>query len=94
MKPEMFLADIERKPEALEALALSLGRENPWSPANVDRGSHLVLLGMGSSHYANGVAAARRRALAPPSTRPATPCPPCSTRWPASCAACSGSCGS
>ena len=62
MKPEMFLADIERKPEALEALAVSLGRENPWSPANVDRGSHLVLLGMGSSHYANGVAAARLRA--------------------------------
>jgi len=62
MKPEMFLADIERKPEALEALALSLGRENPWTPSNVDRGSHLVLLGMGSSHYANGVAAARLRA--------------------------------
>ena len=62
MKPEKFLADIERKPEVLEALALSLGRENPWSPANVDRGSHLVLLGMGSSHYANGVAAARLRA--------------------------------
>ena len=62
MKPEMFLADIEQKPEALEALALSLGRENPWSSANVDRGSHLVLLGMASSHYANGVAAARLRA--------------------------------
>ena len=62
MKPEMFLADIERKPEALEALALSLGRENPWFSSSVDRGSHLVLLGMGSSHYANGVAAARLRA--------------------------------
>ena len=62
MKPEKFLADIERKPEALEALALSLGRENPWTPSNVDRGSHVVLLGMGSSHYANGVAAARLRA--------------------------------
>lgn len=62
MKPELFLADIERKPEALEVLAVSLGRENPWAAAGINRGSHVVLLGMGSSHYANGVAAARLRA--------------------------------
>lgn len=62
MKPEMFLADIERKPEALAALAASLGRENPWAATAIDRDSHLVFLGMGSSHYANGVAAARLRA--------------------------------
>lgn len=62
MKPELFLADIERKPEALEALAVSLGRDNPWAASGIDRGSHVVLLGMGSSHYANGVAAARLRA--------------------------------
>ncbi len=62
MRPEMFLADIERKPEALTALAASMGRENPWAATAIDRDSHLVLLGMGSSHYANGVAAARLRA--------------------------------
>ncbi len=63
MRPEMFLADIERKPEALTALAASMGRENPWAATAIDRDSHLVLLGMGSSHYANGVAAARLRAF-------------------------------
>ncbi|NQW72519.1 MAG: SIS domain-containing protein [Actinobacteria bacterium] len=63
MRPEMFLADIERKPEALSALAASMGRENLWAATVIDRDSHLVLLGMGSSHYANGVAAARLRAF-------------------------------
>ena len=62
MIPEIFLADIERKPEALAALAVSLGRDNSWTATTIDLDAHLVLLGMGSSHYANGVAAARLRA--------------------------------
>lgn len=63
MRPEMFLADIERKPDSLAGLAASLGRDNPWAATAIDRDSHLVFLGMGSSHYANGVAAARLRAV-------------------------------
>lgn len=62
MKPEGFLADLHRKPEVLGRLATTLARANPWAavvPADVER---VVLLGMGSSAYAGGVAAARMRA--------------------------------
>ena len=61
MKPEGFLADLHRKPETLRGLADILAAENPWRAvtSGVER---VVLLGMGSSAYAAGVAAARMRA--------------------------------
>ncbi len=62
MKPDGFLADLYRKPEVLGRLAVSLAETNPWAavvPAEVER---VLLLGMGSSAYAGGVAAARMRA--------------------------------
>lgn len=61
MKADGFLADLRRKPEVLRTLAERLADENPWAavvPPDVDR---VVLLGMGSSAYAAGVAAARMR---------------------------------
>lgn len=62
MKPDGFAADLYRKPEVLQRLAASLGERNPWDavvPPDIER---VVLLGMGSSAYAGGVAAARMRA--------------------------------
>jgi glucosamine 6-phosphate synthetase-like amidotransferase/phosphosugar isomerase protein len=62
MKPDGFAADLARKPDVLTNLAGALATRNPWAhtiPADVDR---VVLLGMGSSAYAGGVAAARLRA--------------------------------
>ena len=62
MKPDGFAADLYRKPEVLQRLAESLRARNPWQevvPPGIER---VVLLGMGSSAYAGGVAAARMRA--------------------------------
>ncbi|GFG52969.1 iron dicitrate transport regulator FecR [Mycolicibacterium agri] len=62
MKPDGFAADLYRKPEVLQRLASGLAAANPWDdvvPPNIER---VVLLGMGSSAYAGGVAAARMRA--------------------------------
>jgi glucosamine 6-phosphate synthetase-like amidotransferase/phosphosugar isomerase protein len=62
VKPDGFAADLYRKPEVLQRLAATLTSGNPWAdvvPPNVER---VVLLGMGSSAYAGGVAAARMRA--------------------------------
>ena len=62
MKPDGFAADLRRKPDVLGRLATTLAARNPWAevvPADVER---VVLLGMGSSAYAGGVAAARMRA--------------------------------
>ncbi|CAM3704060.1 SIS domain-containing protein [Mycobacterium frederiksbergense] len=62
MKPDGFATDLARKPEVLTMLAGALATRNPWAdaiPADLDR---VVLLGMGSSAYAGGVAAARLRA--------------------------------
>ena len=62
MKPDGFLADLRRKPDVLSRLATTLAEGNPWE-AVVPKGTErLVLLGMGSSAYAGGVAAARMRA--------------------------------
>ncbi|MFT4008769.1 MAG: SIS domain-containing protein [Nocardioidaceae bacterium] len=56
MKPDLFLADLQAKPEWLRALRPDgVWRFLPERP-------RIVLLGMGSSHYANLVAAARLRA--------------------------------
>jgi fructoselysine-6-P-deglycase FrlB-like protein len=62
VKPDGFAADLYRKPEVLQRLAAILSAGNPWRdavPRSIDR---VVLLGMGSSAYAGGVAAARMRA--------------------------------
>lgn len=59
MNPDLFLADLEEKPARLAALASSLRGGDPW--AEVDPSGGWVLLGMGSSHYAGQVAAARLR---------------------------------
>jgi fructoselysine-6-P-deglycase FrlB-like protein len=62
VNPDGFVADLHRKPEVLQALAHRLATGNPWAevvPPGVER---VVLLGMGSSAYAGGVAAARMRA--------------------------------
>ena len=62
MKPDEFAADLQRKPEVLYRLAGVLADGNPWTqvvPPGIER---VVLLGMGSSAYAGGVAAARMRA--------------------------------
>lgn len=61
MNPDGFATDLARKPDVLSKLADSLAQRNPWShivPADVSR---VVFLGMGSSAYAAGVAAARLR---------------------------------
>ena len=62
MRPELFGADLERKPDVLRALAESLRDRDPWLESGIGPDSHLVLVGMGSSHYANSVVAARLRA--------------------------------
>ncbi|MBO3746631.1 SIS domain-containing protein [Streptosporangiaceae bacterium NEAU-GS5] len=58
MDADLYLADLEAKPEALSALARA---DDPYVglPAGMRR---IVLLGMGSSRYAAGVAARRLRA--------------------------------
>jgi fructoselysine-6-P-deglycase FrlB-like protein len=61
VKPDGFAADVYRKPEVLGRLAATLVAGNPWAdavPRDVER---VVLVGMGSSAYAGGVAAARIR---------------------------------
>lgn len=62
MKPLEFARDLARKPDILAGLADALAAADPWAealPGSVDR---VVFLGMGSSAYAAGVAAARLRA--------------------------------
>lgn len=61
MNPDLFRADLERKPEVLAQLASALRAGDPWSGSGIGSDSRIVMLGMGSSHYANAVAAARLR---------------------------------
>lgn len=62
MKPDGFAADLHRKPEVLSRLATTLAAGNPWADVVQKDFERVVLLGMGSSAYAGGVAAARMRA--------------------------------
>lgn len=62
MNPDGFAADLARKPDVLSRLADTLAHGNPWSRALRAEVSRVVFLGMGSSAYAGGVAAARLRA--------------------------------
>ncbi|TDD47449.1 SIS domain-containing protein [Nonomuraea terrae] len=61
MNSELYLSDLEAKPESLAALAGVLRAEDPFAglPRDVRR---VLFLGMGSSRYAAGVAALRLRA--------------------------------
>jgi fructoselysine-6-P-deglycase FrlB-like protein len=58
--PIAFLADLEAKPAALRSLADRVDEAGPWAPIEVPE--RIVLIGMGSSRYAAGVAATRLRA--------------------------------
>ncbi len=60
MDPTAFRADLEAKPAALRSLADRLDEADPWAPIEVPE--RIVLIGMGSSRYAAGVAATRLRA--------------------------------
>ncbi|CAN5394085.1 SIS domain-containing protein [soil metagenome] len=62
MKPDGFLADLYRKPETLHRLSAVLRDGNPWQAAVPAGTERIVFVGMGSSAYASGVAAARMRA--------------------------------
>lgn len=62
MKADGFAADLRAKPTALRRLAATLAAGNPWTAAVPAGTTRVVLLGMGSSAYASGVAAARMRA--------------------------------
>lgn len=61
MNPDLFLADLEAKPATLGRLADALEASDPWASTPVRTAERIVLVGMGSSHYANAVAAARLR---------------------------------
>jgi glucosamine 6-phosphate synthetase-like amidotransferase/phosphosugar isomerase protein len=62
MNPDRFATDLTRKPDVLSKLADTLAQHNPWTPALPAEVTSVVFLGMGSSAYAGGVAAARLRA--------------------------------
>lgn len=60
MNPELYLSDLEAKPESLAALAGVLRTEDPFAglPGDLEQ---VLFLGMGSSRYAAGVSALRLR---------------------------------
>ena len=55
--------DLKRKPDLLHQLADSLSGSNPWSGLGINSDSHVIFIGMGSSHYASSIIAMRLRAL-------------------------------
>src|SRR3954453_12219475 len=61
MAPGLFLADLEEKPDRLRTLAERLEADDPWAFVGELDSPLVLLLGMGSSHSANEVAAARLR---------------------------------
>lgn len=61
MNARLFLDDLEQKPETLRRLATRLRASDPWDLLR-QAPARIVVLGMGSSAYAAGVAAARLRA--------------------------------
>ena len=67
MDAEAFLRDIERRPEVLRDAARAWAVEDPWAGLDL-RGRRLLLLGMGSSHFANAVAASRLQHQGIPAT--------------------------
>lgn len=63
MDPVLFRKDLDRKPAVLNQLADHLTASNPWSASTIAATDRIVFLGMGSSHYANSIAAVRLQAL-------------------------------
>lgn len=61
MDARLFAQDLAQKPERLAELARSLRADDPWDALPVSQDADVVFLGMGSSHYASTVAAARLR---------------------------------
>lgn len=61
MDPFLFAADLDGRPSALRDLQRVLVTDDPWSDLP-DEVGQVLLVGMGSSMYAAGVAAARLRA--------------------------------
>lgn len=61
MDPELFRLDIEAKPAILDSLADALAGNQHWPTWSAN--PRLLFLGMGSSHYANAVGAARLRSV-------------------------------
>ncbi|MGI5283304.1 SIS domain-containing protein [Nonomuraea polychroma] len=61
MNSELYLADLESKPDSLAALADALTGEDPFEKLP-EHATRVLFLGMGSSRYAAGVAALRLRA--------------------------------
>jgi glucosamine 6-phosphate synthetase-like amidotransferase/phosphosugar isomerase protein len=59
--PDLFAADLARKPSALAALGDDLSQSDPWTGLPGPHRPRIVFVGMGSSHYASSVAAARLR---------------------------------
>ena len=66
MDPQLFHMDLEATPSVLRALATSLRGESPWSEAISTPIRRIVLLGMGSSHFANSILALRLQAVGIP----------------------------
>jgi fructoselysine-6-P-deglycase FrlB-like protein len=62
MDAELFRADLEAKPARLRDLSTQI--DHLWAGVDTDR--PILLLGMGSSHYAGSVVAARLRAAGTP----------------------------
>lgn len=61
MNPELFQQDIAAKPAALQRLAAQVSSGQLWPEWSVD--ARILFLGMGSSHYANAICAARLRSV-------------------------------
>ncbi|MFC7105321.1 hypothetical protein ACFQQB_35765 [Nonomuraea rubra] len=61
MNSELYLSDLESKPEHLAALADALRAGDPFQELPARRIDRVLFLGMGSSRYAAGVAALRLR---------------------------------
>lgn len=62
MDPILFRSDLDRKPEVLINLAKKIEDANPWAACDISAADRIIFLGMGSSHYANSIAAARLQA--------------------------------
>jgi glucosamine 6-phosphate synthetase-like amidotransferase/phosphosugar isomerase protein len=56
---KLFAEDLAAKPAVLREWADSFG--SPWSDLGITADQRIVLVGMGSSHYANAIGAARLR---------------------------------
>lgn len=68
MDPLLFAQDLEQSPARFRDLLGVLERDDLWAPAFSSAPRRIVLLGMGSSHFANCVLALRLQAAGIPAT--------------------------